>query len=35
MAYELNGQSFEADEEGYLVDISAWNSDLALLIAED
>ena len=29
MAYELNGTTFEADEEGYLVDISAWNKELA------
>ncbi len=35
MAYELNGVTYEADEEGYLVDISAWNKDLALLIAKD
>jgi tRNA 2-thiouridine synthesizing protein E len=35
MAYELNGVTYEADEEGYLVDISAWNKELAELIAED
>jgi TusE/DsrC/DsvC family sulfur relay protein len=35
MAYELNGVEFAADEEGYITDISAWNPDLALLIAED
>ena len=35
MAYELNGVTYEADEEGYLVDISAWNKELAGLIAED
>ena len=35
MAYELNGVEYEADEEGYLVDISAWNKDLAELIAKD
>ncbi|MGA9574215.1 MAG: TusE/DsrC/DsvC family sulfur relay protein [Lysobacterales bacterium] len=35
MAYELNGVSFEADEEGYLVDISQWNKDLAELIAKN
>ena len=35
MAYELNGETYEADEEGYLVDISAWNKDLAELIATD
>jgi len=35
MAYELNGTTYEADEEGYLTDISAWNRDLAVLIAAD
>lgn len=35
MAYVLNGVEYEADEEGYLVDISAWNKDLAELIAKD
>jgi len=35
MAYELNGTTFEADEEGYLIDLSAWNEDLAGLIAKD
>lgn len=35
MAYQLNGSTFEADEEGYLVDISVWNEDLANLIAKD
>jgi len=35
MAYEVNGVTYEADEEGYLIDISAWNKDLAELIAKD
>jgi len=35
MAYELNGTTYEADEEGYLVDIGAWSKELAELIAED
>jgi len=35
MAYEFNGATIEADEEGYLTDLSVWNSDLAVLIAED
>lgn len=35
MAYELNGTTYESDEEGYLVDISAWNKELAELIAQD
>jgi len=35
MAYELNGTTFEADEEGYLIDLSTWNEELADLIAKD
>ena len=35
MVYELNGTVFEADEEGYLIDIGAWNKELAVLIAQD
>ena len=34
MAYEYNGSTIEADEEGYITDISLWNPELALLIAE-
>jgi dissimilatory sulfite reductase related protein len=34
MAYEYNGATIEADEEGYIIDIGLWNPDLALLIAE-
>ena len=29
MAIELNGKSFETDEEGYLVNLSDWNDELA------
>ncbi len=35
MAYEINGKSFESDEEGYLIDIGSWNKELADLIAKD
>ena len=35
MAYELDGKTYEADEEGYLVDLGDWNKDLAVLIAKD
>jgi len=35
MSYESNGQTIESDEEGYLVDITQWNKDLAVLIAKD
>jgi len=34
MAYEVNGTTVEADEEGYIIDISVWNPELAVLIAE-
>jgi tRNA 2-thiouridine synthesizing protein E len=33
MAYELNGEVYEADEDGYLIDVSAWTPELAELIA--
>ncbi|MGE5547102.1 MAG: TusE/DsrC/DsvC family sulfur relay protein [Solirubrobacterales bacterium] len=35
MAYECNGKTVEADEEGYLVNITEWNEQLAELIAKD
>jgi tRNA 2-thiouridine synthesizing protein E len=35
MEYQLEGTTFPADEEGYLLDISVWNKGLAGLIAED
>ena len=35
MDYQLDGASFPADEEGYLLDISVWNKGLADLIAQD
>lgn len=35
MAYQLNGTTVEADEEGYIKDISLWSKELAELIAED
>ncbi len=35
MAYEVNGKTFEHDEEGYLTDLNEWNEDLAALIAKD
>ncbi|MDP6692293.1 MAG: TusE/DsrC/DsvC family sulfur relay protein [Alphaproteobacteria bacterium] len=34
MSYHLQGQNFETDEEGYLIDISLWSEELAGLIAE-
>lgn len=35
MEYTLEGNTVPADEEGYLIDISVWNKDLADLIAQD
>ena len=35
MEYTLDGNTFAADEEGYLTDLSQWNEKLAVLIAED
>ncbi len=35
MAYDVNGTIHEADEEGYITDIGAWNEDLALMIAKE
>ena len=34
MPIEVNGKSYETDEEGYLVDLSEWNEDVALKLAE-
>ena len=35
MSYHFNGNEIAADEEGYLTDLSQWNAELALLIAQD
>ena len=34
MAYEHQGKIIEADEEGYLTDISQWDPELAIAIAQ-
>jgi TusE/DsrC/DsvC family sulfur relay protein len=34
MAIEFDGKTFETDEEGYLEDLSEWNSDLADIMAK-
>ena len=34
MAYECKGATIEADEEGYITDISLWSPELAGVIAE-
>ncbi len=35
MAYQLNGTTFAADEEGYITEIGLWSKELAVLIAKD
>ncbi len=34
MALEVNGKTIETDEEGYLVNLSDWDEDVALKLAE-
>ena len=34
MSFELNGKSYETDEEGYLTNLGDWNEDVANLIAQ-
>ena len=34
MAYECNGTTIEADEEGFITDVSLWSRELAGMIAE-
>ena len=33
MTYEVNGVAIEADKNGYLTDVNAWNEDVAKVIA--
>ncbi|MCW8835487.1 MAG: TusE/DsrC/DsvC family sulfur relay protein [Rhodospirillales bacterium] len=35
MAYEVGGQTIEADEEGYILNINEWNKDLAAIVAKE
>ena len=34
MSLEVNGKSYETDEEGYLADLNAWDADVANAMAE-
>ena len=34
MAYNVAGNTYETDEEGYLLDLSAWNKEVAAAIAQ-
>lgn len=35
MAIELNGKTYDTDEEGYLADLSQWDKDIADYMAKD
>ena len=35
MAFEINGKTYETDEEGYLADLSQWNPEVAEKMAAD
>ncbi len=35
MAIELNGKTYDTDEEGYLADLSQWDKDIAAYMAND
>jgi len=35
MAYEVNGQTVECDEEGYITNLSEWSKELAEIIAKN
>ena len=35
MAFELDGRTYEVDEEGYLADLSEWNADVAAYMAKE
>ncbi|MDH5477653.1 MAG: TusE/DsrC/DsvC family sulfur relay protein [Nitrospinota bacterium] len=35
MSIELNGVTYETDEDGYLVNVDQWNKDVAVVLAKD
>jgi tRNA 2-thiouridine synthesizing protein E len=35
MAIEINGKTYDTDEEGYLTDLSQWDEDVAKVLAEE
>ncbi len=35
MAFEIDGKSYETDEEGYLADLTDWNKDVATYMAKE
>ena len=34
MAFELNGTTYETDDDGYLIDLTVWNDDVAEYLAK-
>ncbi|MDH5751867.1 MAG: TusE/DsrC/DsvC family sulfur relay protein [Deltaproteobacteria bacterium] len=34
MSFELNGKSYETDEDGYLLDLDLWSEEVAKFLAE-
>ena len=34
MSFELNGKTYETDEEGYLVNLGDWSEDVAVFLAQ-
>jgi TusE/DsrC/DsvC family sulfur relay protein len=34
-AFDLNGKAYETDEEGYLLNLSDWNEDVAQFLAQE
>ncbi len=34
MGFELNGKSYETDEDGYLIDLTDWSEDVAAYLAD-
>ena len=35
MAFDLNGKTYETDEEGYLANLGEWDSDVAAYMAKE
>lgn len=34
MGFELNGKTYETDEDGYLIDLTDWSEDVAAFLAD-
>jgi sulfur relay (sulfurtransferase) DsrC/TusE family protein len=35
MSFEINGKTYETDEEGYLLNLAEWTPDAAVYLAEE